>query len=433
MTGSTPYVPPTVVLPNPGGAGPATVIGGAAPRAAAFDASEARPGVNPLVDAAADLFDLVIYLQGQATPLEIATLRAKTVALVNRFDARTAAAGIAPEVAGVARYAIAATIDDQIMARPWGLASGWQHATLVGALYDEVIGGERFFEYLDEAIRDPGRFGDLIEFMYLCLSLGFQGIYRRRDRQGLDAARARAFEAIRSHRRGFAEGLSLRWRGVEATRKPLRDVVPLWLVGAASLALMAGLFFLAVFAIGGQTARAVDAATGLPPAGEVAIVTLDPPAPPPPPPPPPPQQDRVSGFLRDEIARGLVTVTQEGGQVRIRLAGEGMFASGQARLQPDFETILGKVADALNGEPGRVIVEGHSDAAPIRTARFPSNFHLSEARAAAVAAFLRPRLTRPDRLDVEPRGATQLLDPANPRGAVNRRVELVLERQPGAL
>lgn len=434
MTGD-PYIPPTVVLPNPGGAAPhaATVIGGRiAASGSAFDATAARPGVNPLVDAASDLFDLVVYLQAQATPVDVVALRAKCIGLVGRFDAKASAAGVEPATAGVARYAIAATIDDQVMARPWGLESGWQHATLVGALYEEVIGGERFFEYLDEAIRDPGRYGDLIEFMYLCLSLGFQGVYRRKDRQGLEAQRARAFEAIRARRGGFAQGLSLRWKGAETTRRPLREIAPLWLVTALSAAVAAGLFFLAVFATGGQTGRAVAAVADMTPQGEVEIVILDAPAPPPAPPPPEPQETRVRGFLQAEIDAGLVEVFEEAGQVRIRLTGDGMFASAQATLLPKFEPVIAKVADALNGEPGRVSVEGHSDAAPIRTARFPSNFHLSEARAQAVAAFMRPLLTRPDRIDVTGLGATHPIDRANPRGAVNRRVEMVLDRPTGA-
>ncbi len=421
------YVPPTVVMP-----GAAGTAGRSAPPAfgarPAFDAAEARPGVNPLVDAGSDLFDLVVYLQAQATPVEIGSLRAKAAAMVRRFDLRAEAAGAPGDVVGVARYAIAATIDDQVMARPWGLSSGWQNATLVGALYDEVIGGERFFEYLDAALKDPGRCGDLIEFLYICLSLGFQGVYRRRDREGLEAHRARAFQAIRARRGGFAQGLSLRWRGVDAARRPLRDIVPLWLAGALSAALCGAALIWGALATGAPAGRAIAAAAALPPDAEVEIVTLDPPAVAPPR-PAPAQQARVRGFLEDEVREGSVEVLEEGGRVRIRLTGEGMFASGQATLLPRFAPVLAKVAAALDGEPGRVLVEGHSDAAPIRTARFPSNAHLSRARAAAVASVLAERLADEDRLDVEGLGDSRLLDPDNPRGAVNRRVELVLARE----
>jgi type VI secretion system protein ImpK len=317
------------------------------------------------------------------------------------------------------------------MSKPWGLAGGWERQKLVSALYREVIGGERFFDLLDAVEAQPRLYGDLIEFMYVCLSLGFEGAYRmpgRAARTGLETYRARAFETIRERRDGFAAELSAHWRGTEAARKPLREIVPLWLVGALSLAATAGLYMLAVFLVGGQTARAVEGASAMAPAGEVVIVALEAPSEPPPPPPPPPQAERVGAFLEPEIAAGLVEVFTEGGQTRIRLVSTGMFRSGRATLQDQYLPVLERVSEALNGEPGRVLVEGHSDAEPISNARFPSNFHLSEARAAAVAAFMRDRLDNQSRLDVIGLGDTALLDPENPFSGVNRRVELVLDR-----
>jgi type VI secretion system protein ImpK len=440
MPGSDrPPIPPTVVLPKPGAANPrlwreeaaaAATFPGFRAQPPAFDAAEARPGVNPLVDAAADLFDLIVYLQSQTTAVDIATLRAKTLALVRRFEAVAGAAGVAPQVVDAARYAVVATVDDLVMAKPWGLEGGWDRQKLVAAIYGEVVGGERFFDLLAQAEARPDLYGDLIEFMYVCLSLGFVGAFRMRDRgdaADLQSYRAKAFEAIRSRRGGFATLLSPRWKGTEAARRPLREIVPLWLAGAVSLAATAAVFFAFVFVTGGATARAVMATSALEPVPEVEIVMLEEPAPRPSP-PPEPQQMRLERFLADEITAGRVQVFVEGGQTRIRLVSEGMFRSGQAVLQEQYKPIIQKVAVALNDEGGRVLVEGHSDAAPISTARFPSNFHLSKARAEAVAAFMRGFLGQPGRLDVTGRGDTVLLDPKQPRGAVNRRVELVLDR-----
>jgi type VI secretion system protein ImpK len=330
-----------------------------------------------------------------------------------------------------AKYAVAATIDDLVMSKPWGGAGNWEGQKLVSALYSEVIGGERFFELLEEAEHYPDRAGDLVEFMYICLALGFEGAYRmpgRTARSGLDTQRARAHDSIRQRRAGFASALSPHWRGSDAARRPLREIVPLWLAGALSLAATAAAYAAAVFLIGGQTARAVDAASALTPVGEVEIVALEAPAERPPPPPPPPQAERVEAFLAPEIADRVVEVEVAGGQTRIRLVSTGMFASGRATLQTQYRPVLDRVAEALNREPGRVLVEGHSDAEPISTARFPSNYHLSEARAQAVAAYLEQLLDAPGRLDVMGFGDTALLDPANPRSGVNRRVELVLDR-----
>jgi len=176
----------------------------------------------------------------------------------------------------------------------------------------------------------------------------------------------------------------------------------------------------------------IAAAKAARPLAEVEVASLElPPPEPPAPPPPPPQEQRVASFLQPEIDEGLVAVLNEGGEVRIRLVGAGMFRSGSADLMPRYEDVLERVAVSLRDEPGAMRIEGHSDSVPIRTARFPSNYHLSEARAEAVRAYLAPILQDPSRMSVEGFGANVLLDPSNPTGAVNRRVELVLAPDAG--
>ena len=72
-------------------------------------------------------------------------------------------------------------------------------------------------------------------------------------------------------------------------------------------------------------------------------------------------------------------------------------------------------------------VTGHTDNVPIRTLRFPSNWHLSKARADAVAVMMAPPLL-PSKLRVEGRADTEPLesnDAAEGR-TQNRRVEVRL-------
>ncbi|SEA47121.1 type IVB secretion system protein IcmH/DotU [Rubrimonas cliftonensis] len=446
-------IPATVVAPNPGGrlAGAPPGVWGGAPAAGAAPAGlggarrgpvgvepgEARPGVNPLVDAAADLFDLLVYLRGQATALDVDTLRMKSMALIRQFDLRADAEGVDQGVAQVARYAIAATIDDEIMSKPWGMEAGWQNATLVASLYEEVIGGDRFFELLDEAVAEPRRFGDLVELMHICLSLGFKGRYRRGGAAAeaeLEQWRRRAFDAVTLRRDGFTEALSLHWRGVDTERRPLRELAPIWLIASLSAAACAGLFFLAAWLTGGEAARSAQAAVNLPPqlgpGQSVEIVRLAAPAPREEVVLAPPRLDRVRGFLDAEIKEGLVEVFEEAGLVRIRLLGAGMFAGGKAVVLPRYQNVLLRVADALNDEPGDVIIEGHTDSVPIRTAQFPDNVALSLARATAAADFVRPLLSAPDRIEIKALAATKpIADNATREGrARNRRVELVLDR-----
>ena len=65
-----------------------------------------------------------------------------------------------------------------------------------------------------------------------------------------------------------------------------------------------------------------------------------------------------------------------------------MFRSGQAELIEPARTVLRYVAGLLDDRIGSVVVEGHTDNRPISTARYPSNWELSAARAASVVRFM---------------------------------------------
>jgi type VI secretion system protein ImpK len=108
------------------------------------------------------------------------------------------------------------------------------------------------------------------------------------------------------------------------------------------------------------------------------------------------------------------------------IGGSGLFASASATLQSDYVPLVRRIGEALTRLPGRVLVTGHSDSAPIKTLRFPSNWHLSQARADSVRNLLAEVTGEPGRFTAEGRAATEPLVPDNPRDARNRRVEILL-------
>ncbi|MEM8786582.1 MAG: peptidoglycan-binding protein, partial [Pseudomonadota bacterium] len=121
---------------------------------------------------------------------------------------------------------------------------------------------------------------------------------------------------------------------------------------------------------------------------------------------------------------------------RFVLQSEILFASGSATINPDGRQELAKIAEVIN-EISSVIpddvawiirVDGHSDVVPISTPEFPSNWHLSAARAIAVVRFLTARGVDPMHLAAAGFGEFDPLaegrDPATLRR--NRRIEFKL-------
>lgn len=74
--------------------------------------------------------------------------------------------------------------------------------------------------------------------------------------------------------------------------------------------------------------------------------------------------------------------------VAVVLKGAVFFDSGEADLTPRARVLMRDIAAPLLKAGYPMTIEGHTDDIPISTGRFPSNWELSAARAAAVARYL---------------------------------------------
>ncbi len=102
-------------------------------------------------------------------------------------------------------------------------------------------------------------------------------------------------------------------------------------------------------------------------------------------------------FLADELAkeiRSAVRMPPGGGDavqveegeltVRVTLPGHVLFDLGSAHLKEEAFPLLDQLRNVIQETPNRIIVTGHTDDLPIRTAQYPSNWELSAARAGSV-------------------------------------------------
>jgi chemotaxis protein MotB len=123
-----------------------------------------------------------------------------------------------------------------------------------------------------------------------------------------------------------------------------------------------------------------------------------------------------------------VEITDTG--IAIRISDRISFDQGSDRLKPEFVVILKEVMKIVNETPGREIrVEGHTDNTPIHTARFPSNWELSAARALAVVKNLYQSGADPAKLSAVGYGEFRPIVPNNTEAnkRENRRIEIYVE------
>jgi len=413
----------TFIKPNPGGrttiprpADPPTV-----PDAAAADLAPPDAGLNPLVALANRLLLVVPQLRSTRHVDDPVVLRNSLAQGIRDFAARATAKGIAPERVMAARYVLCTMLDEAAADTPWGGSGTWARHSLLAMFHNENEGGEKVFQLMARLAEKPEINLDLLELIYCALTLGFEGRYRVIDngRAQLEAVRDKLAQIVKQQRGDHAHALAQHWQGQAVTRGATASWLPLAAAAALSALLLMGVYLSLAFSLSARSD---------PVYGQVQSLRLTPPVVAPPQAAPKP---RLAQFLQSDIKAGLVAVRDEIDRSVVTIRGDGAFATGSAALLPERELLMGRIADALAQVSGKVLVTGHTDSQPIaRSARFPSNWHLSEERARTVRDLLvshkvaAERVSAEGRADAEPvvPGATDT--PAN--RALNRRVEVTL-------
>lgn len=433
---------PTVIRPVPGGRRAGAVTPAAPPPSPPLGVRwradlAVSADQNPLVACASGLLTVAAQLRGTPSHPDPAALLERLVQQVREFETCARARGLADPVVLPARYVLCALLDESVLDTPWGSESAWGAHGLLISFHNETWGGEKFFEALDRLLAFPSGNLQLLELLYLCLAMGFEGRYRVRDggRAELQQVRERLYLAIRNQRGEPEPELSPHWRGESRRRDPLIHQLPLWVFAAISGIALLGLFSTFTFALHRASdpvfAGLAQVGRNIPvdferPALEVpTVAAVSQPAPPKPIPEPKPKLT-LRILLAQEIAANQLEVVDTPLGQTVILHGDGLFASGQVKVKPEYRLHLQRIGEALMQLPGPVLVTGHTDSVPIRTLRFPSNQVLSQARAESVRNLLATVMGGDDRLSAQGRSDTELRVPADPTNARNRRVEITL-------
>jgi len=133
--------------------------------------------------------------------------------------------------------------------------------------------------------------------------------------------------------------------------------------------------------------------------------------------------DKMAG-IRDQI---LVDVIEGGIRIQIiDTEGSMMFPSGSAQPTAKAMDVLRLVAENINDIPGRIVVEGHTDASPYKEGQL-TNWELSTSRASAARLALERFGTDPKRIArVVGYADQELLLPLDPLDQRNRRISVII-------
>lgn len=188
--------------------------------------------LNSLVAAASELLSEVVRLKHSQTHEDLHKLKERLTSELKLFDVRALNSGAESDQVMGARYVLCSVVDEAVVTTPWGNESEWSQMSLLSSLHNETFGGEKFFLLLERLSKNPIKHLPMLELMYLCLALGFEGKYRVQARGvlELEGIRDALYRQIRQLRGDVPRELSPHWEGLRDQRRNLVRIVPAWMV-----------------------------------------------------------------------------------------------------------------------------------------------------------------------------------------------------------
>jgi chemotaxis protein MotB len=155
------------------------------------------------------------------------------------------------------------------------------------------------------------------------------------------------------------------------------------------------------------------------------------------------RQERLEQLIAEQesagkISKGKITCETNGDNQKLRFSSAILFDVGKADIPKgageDFLHAVGEILQRAHYKEklyDQIFIEGHTDSSPIHTAQFPSNWHLSTARAVQVTDFfiehgyLSPSLSKQRFLGAAGYGEFNFIE-SEENKTENRRIEILL-------
>ncbi|MEZ5504686.1 MAG: type IVB secretion system protein IcmH/DotU [Gammaproteobacteria bacterium] len=199
---------------------------------------------NPLLGAARELIQVMAQLATQTESRDSLVFRDWAVQQIQRFEHQCLQLDVHEEIRFFARYVLCTVLDELVIKTPWGSDGVWSRQSLLSQFHGETNGGDRFFQLLEYLQQAPARNLHLLELMYVCMGLGFEGKFKL-DQRGyaqLETIRDNLFHLLRRQKGEPERDLSPHWQRVTQRRNKLASYFPWWVVAAVIGVIMLGAY-----------------------------------------------------------------------------------------------------------------------------------------------------------------------------------------------
>lgn len=195
-----------------------------------------RTNKNDLVGFAGPIFDLILRLKaGIVQPSN--DLRPKVASMLQDFEKRAERYRYNPKVTQVAKFGLAAFVDEAVLTNNFPLRQEWEKNPLQLEYFGEQLAGEKFFDKLDAMLNHLETTQDAVEVYYVCMLLGFKGKYAIYEKDKLLAIMQKTANALVKIGKIRPVELSPNWLVSDQPAPPAERKMPTW----AKLTAFAGL------------------------------------------------------------------------------------------------------------------------------------------------------------------------------------------------
>lgn len=146
-------------------------------------ANEYEISSNPFLSSASPLIKYALEVtENDYEKVEIDEIRENCITKINLFGETALNYDIDNTEILVTRYILCTFVDELMNMKFSGNNNSWSSNSLLSIFHRETYGGENFFHLLDKFLKTSAKYIYILELMYICLALGFQGKYRVIDK-----------------------------------------------------------------------------------------------------------------------------------------------------------------------------------------------------------------------------------------------------------
>lgn len=199
---------------------------------------------SDLIGVSTPVLELVLKLQAGLIALST-ELRPTVGRMLQELEQRGATLRYSERQVKAVKFALAAFVDETIMTTNSTLREEWEKFPLQLEYFGEHLAGVKFFERLDELLKQVETDADVVEIYYLCLLLGFKGKFKVYMEDQLQGVIENTAGQLRRVGRLQETELSPHWQ-VSDQPEPARDLgLPLWAkIGASAVVLVVLMIYL---------------------------------------------------------------------------------------------------------------------------------------------------------------------------------------------